>query len=127
MFARVFANLAIRSTNRAYDEKVSVLHELDSLTQQDLRVLKLFQGKTEATVSQLNWQSLGLTGNVNQQLEQLASNLAKLESRGLLLTVFTHTGVVYVPSGFEQWAARWQETRYRVLPLGQALVEALAE
>jgi hypothetical protein len=127
VYARAFANLALRDTERQYDDKLAILHDLDTLTTRDLQVLRLFQSKTEATAEQLDWLSLGLSGDQNGQLEQLASHLGKLESRGLILTVFTHTGVVYTPSGMKDWAARWQETRYRLLPSGKAIIEAITE
>jgi hypothetical protein len=127
LYARTFANLVFRDTKRRYDDKLSILHDLDTLTTKDLQVLRLFQNKTEETAGQLNWQSLGLSGDQNGQLEQLASHLGKLESRGLILTVFTHTGVVVIPTGLNDWAARWQQTRYRLLPSGKAIIEAITE
>jgi hypothetical protein len=127
VYARVFVNLAIRQRELSYEEKVSILHELDTLTTQDLRILRLFDKKLELSVKELDWGSLGLSGDQNQQLAHLASSLAKLESRGLLLTAFTHSGVLTIPNGLEEWSARWVQTRYRLLPLGQAVIEAMAE
>jgi len=51
--------------------------------------------------------------------------LAKLESRGLIITTKMPSGVVFVPDGLDQSIARMSETQYRILPLGQRILSTL--
>lgn len=125
IYADVLANLSIQHCNEPYEDKVSVLHSLDTLNPQDLQVLKLFARKPESAAKDLKWQSLDLHGDDDQKLSELASMLAKLESRGLIVTVRLHSGVIYVPNGLDQSVARLSETQYRILPLGQRLLVVL--
>lgn len=125
LYAHLLARLVLDGGARSYDEKVTLIESLDALTELDLMVLELFKGNPEVTVKNLDLGPLGLSGDVNEQLQQLACCLSKLESRGLILTTFTHTGLVITPDGVEQWLARWSETKYRVLPMGQKVIDAL--
>ena len=125
IYADVLANLLFQQYGEPYDNKITVLHTLDILTSQDLEVLKLFRKKAESVAKDLDWKSLNLPGDNNQQLSELASMLAKLESRGLIVTARLHNGVVYVPNGLDQSIARLSETQYRILPLGQRVLSTL--
>lgn len=124
-YARILARVVADGTERSHDEKVAMIDSLDTLTEADLCALRLFTRKHTASVKELNWRELGLPGDVNDQLWQLACSLARLESRGLILKVSTHGGVVYVPRDFDNDTARWQESGYRLLPLGAALITVL--
>ena len=124
-YARILARVVAYGTERSHDDKVAMIDSLDTLTEADLCVLRLFKGKNAASVKELNWRELGLQGDVNDQLWQLACNLARLESRGLILKVSTHSGVAYVPRDLDNDTARWQETGYRLLPLGTSLIGVL--
>ena len=125
LYAHVLIRIASEENISTYDERVTLLHELETLTLIDLNSLKLFRDRERAKVSDLNWQELNLPGNVNEQLEQLASLLPKLESRGLIITTDIHTGIVYPPPGMDAWAARWIATEYKLLPLGKQLLSVL--
>ncbi len=125
IYAQVLVKLPIEDSLQTYDERATLLHELETLTPLDLNALKLFKDRETVKVSNLNWRELGLSGDDNEQLEQLASLLAKLESRGLILTISMHDDVVYVRQGMAKWAARWIETEYRILPLGKQLLSVL--
>ena len=87
--------------------------------------MRLFKDKPQVTAKALDRGSLGLSGDANDQLQQLACCLSKLESRGLILNTFTHTGAVFFPDGIERWLARWSENQYRILPVGQKVIDVL--
>jgi hypothetical protein len=125
IYADVLANLSFQQYQEPYEDKISVLHSLDALNPKDLDVLKLFRRREESAAKNLDWQSLGLQGDDNQKFAELASMLAKLESRGLIITVRLHDGVVYVPDGLDQSIARLSETKYRILPLGKRILSTL--
>ena len=126
IYADVLANLLLRQHDMPYDNKVAVFHSLDVLTSKDLEVLKLFRGREESAAKNLDWQSISLQGqDDNHKLAELMSMLAKLESRGLIITTRIHSGVVYVADGLDQSIARLSETKYRILPLGQLILLAL--
>ncbi len=125
-YARVLARFLVGGNERGHEEKVALLESLDSLSERDLEVLLLFRGKEEAQIGDIRWRELGLPGDLSNQLWELTCHLAKLESRGLLLKVSQGTGVVYVRDGLTAAAARSQESRYRLLPLGVRLLDVLS-
>jgi hypothetical protein len=125
IYADVLVGLLFRQYECPYEDKVAVIHSLDALNPADLEALKLFRGKEQSAVKELNWQSLNLPGDDNQKLSELVSMLARLESRGLIITTRIHSGVVYVPDKLDPSIARLIETQYRVLPLGQRILSTL--
>jgi len=125
LYAHLLARLVVEGDTRTYDEKLNLIEGLDAINELDLRVLQLFTTTPEIAVGDINLEPLGLSGNRNDQLQQLACFLSKLEARGLVLTTFTHTGLVIIPDGLEQWVAKWAETKYRIMPLGQKVIDAL--
>lgn len=125
IYAGVLANLLLRQRDISYDDKLAVFHSLDVLTSKDMEVLKLFRGKEESAAKDLNWHSISLQGDESHKLAELMSMLAKLESRGLIITTRIRGGVVYVANGLDQSIARLSETKYRTLPLGQQILLAL--
>ena len=125
IYANVLASLSIQQS-APYDDKCAILHSFDTLNPGDLDVLKLFKGTDESAAKDLDWHSLNLEGDDNQQLAELASMLAKLESRGLIVTIKLHTSVlVYPPENLDKSIARLSETQYRILPLGKKLLSTL--
>lgn len=126
LYANVLANVSFEQYQEPYEDKVSVLHSLDALTPHDIAALALFRRRDEAAAKDLDWPSLNLRGaDDNQKLAELASMLAKLESRGLIVTVRLHTGVTYVTGELEPAIARLRETVYRILPMGKRVLSAL--
>jgi hypothetical protein len=125
IYAHVLVGLAITDKVQTYDERTALIHELEVLTPIDLEALRLFKNEDISEVNNLRWQTLELPGDENEQLEQLASILAKLESRGLIITTSMPSGVTYVPNGMTNWAARWISTKYKILPLGKQLLSVI--
>ena len=117
----------VEGDQRAHDDKVAILESMDLLSEADLQVLLLFRGKQDAEIGDLAWRDLGLPGDLNDQLWELSCSLAKLESRGLILKVSTHTGPIHVQAPLSSDATRWEKTKYRVLPLGRSLIGLLFE
>ena len=104
---------------------MQLIESLDALSDLDIRILALFKGKEEIAIGNLRLETLGLDGDANSQTWQVAASLAKLESRGLILRVSTNNGVVYVQGELNKDTARWRETRYRLLPIGQSLIGSI--
>lgn len=125
IYADVLVGLLFRRYEYPYEDKVAVIHSLDVLNPTDLKVLKLFRQREQSTVRELNWQSLNLPGDDNQKLSELVSMLARLESRGLIITTRIDSGAVYVPHGLDPSIARLSEIQYRILPLGQRILSTL--
>lgn len=125
-YAQVLSQMLVGGDERGYDDKVALLESLDNLSEQDLQVLLLFQGKEETQITEIRWRDLGLPGDLSSQLWEFTCHLAKLESRGLILKVSQGAGVVHVPDGVTPEAARSQQSRYRLLPLGVRLIQALS-
>lgn len=125
IYADVLAVLLLKEYKKSYNEKSSIIHALEFLDTTDLEVLKLFKNREETAVRELGWENLGLIGDENQRFAQLVSKLAKLESRGLIVTISLYNGVIHMPRGIEQWIARWRETKFRILPLGKDVLSTL--
>lgn len=126
IYADVLTNLSFQQHEYPYEDKVAVIHSLDALNPADLEVLKLFRGKDQSAVKELDWQSLNLPGDdINQKLSELISMLARLESRGLIITARTGNLAIYPPEGLDKSIALLIETQYRILPLGQRILSTL--
>jgi len=125
LYANVLASVSFEQCDELYENKVSILHSLDTLTPQDVATLKLFEQVDEAAAKDLAWRSLDLEGDDNQKLAELAGILARLESRGLIVTVRLHTGVTYVTGGLDPAVVRLRETVYRVLPMGKRILSVV--
>jgi len=127
IYADVLTNLSFQRHEYPYEDKVAVIHSLDALNPADLEVLKLFRQQDQSAVRELNWRSLNLPGDdINQKFCELISMLARLESRGLIITTkMPGSLVIYPPDGLDQSIARLIETQYRVLPLGQKILSTL--
>ena len=125
IYADVLVNLSFKEYQEPYEDKISVLHSLDALNPKDLDVLKLFRGREESAAKDLNWEDLDLQGDDNQKIAELASMLAKLESRGLIVTAGISNIAVYPPRGVDPAFARLSERKYRVLPLGNRVLSIL--
>ncbi|MCD4831410.1 MAG: hypothetical protein K8R02_06330 [Anaerohalosphaeraceae bacterium] len=125
IYADMLANLLCQQYQEPYDNKIAVLHSVDALNPEDLEVLKLFRPRGESAAKNLNWQNLNLPGDNNKKLAELMSMLAKLESRGLIITIGIYNGVVHVPNGLDKSIARLSERQYRILPLGQKILLTL--
>jgi hypothetical protein len=124
-YARLLARIVVDGDQHKHDENVQLIESLDALSDLDIRILALFKGMEEIAIGDLRLETLGLDGDANSQTWQVAASLAKLESRGLILRVSTNTGVVYVQDGLNKDTARWRETRYRLLPIGQSLIGSI--
>jgi hypothetical protein len=124
-YARLLARIIADGDRHKHAENVQLIESLDALSELDLRILALFKGKEESAIGDLQLETLGLGSDANSQTWQVAASLAKLESRGLILRISTNTGVVYVQSGLNKDTARWRETKYRLLPIGQLLIDAI--
>lgn len=125
IYADVLANLSFQQYQEPYEDKTSVLHSLDALNPKDLEVLKLFRSREESAVKELNWESLNLQGDNNQKITELLSMLAKLESRGLIITARLSDVAIYPIDGLDKSIARLSETQYRILPLGKKILSTL--
>jgi hypothetical protein len=126
-YARLLATFIVKGDASKYSQHVQLIESLDTLSELDLRVLLLFKGKQEQSIGEMNLDSLALEGDVNSQIWQVATSLAKLESRGLLVTASTHSGVINVQEGLNKDTARWRETKYRLLLIGQLLIETILD
>ena len=124
-YARVLARLVAEGDTRSHDEKVDLIEGLDSLSEADLRVLGLFDSNEQGTIRDLDWEAVEQPDEGNDRFWRRASHLAKLESKGLILTVPTRGTVVYKRGTENDDTARWLETKYRLLPLGRLLIEKL--
>jgi len=124
-YAHLLAKLTIAAGESSYEEMAALIDSLDTLSDQDLQVLALFRDRSEMAIKDLRLQELGLAGDRSEKVWQVTCNLTRLESRGLIVSVSRHTGVLLLPEGMDKDAARQQETKYRVLPLGVSLIKRL--
>lgn len=111
-----------------YEEKISLLDALDSLTEEDIRILSQFADGRTKRVEQI-FRGLDLRGsNQDEKLGFLILSLSKLESRGII-------GETSAPGPEEgiggagpmdSWFNRWRAKYYELLPFGRILVSSLS-
>ena len=123
-YACLLAKITVQGRHHSYEDKVSLLESLDTLSELDIQILRLAPGKTAFPLESLLIPETGLSQD-SRGVWQLATSLARLEGKGLVLTISTHTGVIHLRDGFDDTTGRMLEKRYRVLPLGHALIAAL--
>ncbi len=124
-YAQVLARLIAERSERTHEQKVSLLESLDLLSETDLQVLQLFDGREAAQIRDLKWRELGLSEDLNDQLWEMSSSLARLESRGLILKISLPTTAGYVKAPLNVDTATWEMAKYRLLPLGESLIAVL--
>jgi len=125
-FARVLAHAALADEAVTHDAKLALIDSLDSLTEQDLLVLSLFDGGGPMKIGELmRGFHAGPPGPEN--LGALVASLTKLEARGLIgetasgRTVDSHTTF----GSADHWTNRWLRKFYEILPYGRSLVELM--
>lgn len=125
-YARLLARMTISADEHSYDEMVALIESLDAMAEMDLRVLALFKSQSEAAIKDLDLKGLNLPGDISDQVWHLTCNLSRLESRGLIAAVSDRGNMVlYSPQGMDKDAAKQQQVKYRLLPLGASLIKTL--
>jgi len=119
------SSLAAGSTVH-YEDKLNLLDALDSLSEEDIRLLSHFANGRIEHVDHI-FQTANLRGsNQEEKLGFLILSLSKLEARGIIgetsPETFRVVGGVGDPS---VWFNRWRAKYYVLLPFGKLLVSAL--
>ncbi len=127
MFARATVRLLLLEETAPVQEKVALMRELETLTDLDLKVLKVFSdGRAHVLKKeQQTWASLGLGQSQQEQVQSLYGPMCKLEARGLLAGTPLPAGVSFV--GDDGIPLNWSclNRRMWIMPRGRVLLHAL--
>ena len=129
MFAIALLRTLSKGTAQSFDEKVNIIEILDSLTESDLKTLKVFSNGQRTRVNELvsgsafyrNEEALG------QDASPLIVSLSKLESRGLIGETVPLNLAFDYPGDATHWVNRLRRRTYEILPFGKILLESIQE
>lgn len=134
MFPAVIVQLILRSQETTADERAYILEMLDSLTAQDLNVLKQFKtsghsrGDILTNTTQGAWAPMGQKAPFDRKYEELLSpvmiSTAKLEARGIIVPVPNRGAFQFSGSGGE-WYDIYRERSWKLMPIGRKLLEMI--
>lgn len=117
-----------------HDDRLSIIEAIESLTEQDLRFLGMFQHKEKlrgdmiSGTTNAGWSTIGndqaLSQRYEPQLGPAIHSLAKLEGRGLLTpdemnASFSSTG------DSTAWYNQFRQKTWRITPMGKKLLQAI--
>ena len=128
-FADLLLNEITDTPPSGYDDKLSLIEALDTLTDSDLRILSGFGIGGLVPVQQFlpQWLLAGMTGfpSAEEQLGPVVTALAKLESRGIITqTTATYSGTVF-SGDMNHWTNAWRRKTFELTPFGKLLVASL--
>lgn len=118
-FATTAVN-AIKALNSvSYDTKVSVIDTLNTLTETDLNILRLFNTGRTLRVEGMPGGS-GFGEKSLSSLSDLIASLAKLEARGLISQTSPKSTIDVNSSvgDSSHWTNQWRNRDYEILPFG---------
>jgi len=124
-FAHLLVQFLVSDERTSHDSRITLLEALDSLNETDFRALRALPRTTEFIVREVAWRELGYDGDETTQVWQFASNLSRLEGKGLIVVVTAPVGATYHEGTLDNDAARWLNLKCRVLPLGKTLCNLL--
>ena len=129
LFAIVFLRSLLKGSGQHFDEKLSVIEVLDSLTESDLKILGAFSLGRRTQVDEIVPTSSFSRDEegLGQAISPLVVSLSKLESRGLIGETVTLNRAFDYPDEASHWANRWRRKTYEILPFGKTVLESLLE
>ena len=129
-----FLNLILQSPTLPPDERSFLLETLDTLTENDLEVLRKFQehgwsrGDILTSTSGGDWAPVGVRSPVNAKYENLLEpamiSTAKLEARGIILPIPNEHA--FISSGTRgDWYDIYRQRAWKLMPMGRKLLQTL--
>ena len=123
VFARLLANLVTTTETLHHDDKLTFIDALDTLTDQDLQVLKVFAHNRQVRVKEIVKKDLMNEISYDDRLAKLAVSLSKLESRGLIVQTVgpgdqSVMGMIYDELG---WKEKFELKYFELFPHGVML------
>jgi len=135
MFPAVIVRLILQAEETTVDERAYILEMLDSLSTQDLNVLKQFKfghsrGDILTNTTQGAWAPMGQKAPFDRKYEELLSpvmiSTAKLEARGILVAVPNRGAFQFSGNGGE-WYDIYRERSWKLMPIGRKLLEMITD
>ena len=129
LFARLFCGVLALGNSMPTEDKIALIQQLETLTSQDLSVLKLLSDGRGKKLEDVQPAILGWTFTGDEFKEALVSSIAKLESRGLLAGTAGSQGVNYRGGDGDLKPKNWENSlivrTVWLLPLGKKLAGLL--
>ncbi len=135
VYPTFFLNLILQSSTILPDERSFLLETLDSLTEDDLKILRQFhqngwsRGDILTNTSQGEFAPVGVPSPFNDKYEKLLApvmiSTAKLEARGIILSVPNRHGFSFAGTGGE-WYDIYRQRAWKLMPVGRNLLKTLS-
>ena len=106
MFAHLLASSIAAGTTISYDDKLTFITSLDTLTEQDLYVFSKLQPNKSIEVAELVKSKLFDSITPEEALNKLIVSLSKLESRGIISESAKQHGRIFYGGGV---VPKWEE------------------
>ena len=107
IYAHLLSNLVTTSGTLTYDDKITFIDNLETLTDQDLTILSQFESDQQVRVSDFIKKPILKDIPENERMSKLADSLSKLESRGLLSEAIGHADQGVMARTYDSLG--WQE------------------
>ena len=117
-FAHLLANSIAAGPRLGYDDKLTFVETLDTLTDQDISVLSVFEPDQKPDVRAIENSDALAHFPSEERLGKLVVSLAKLQSRGLISETIIDSGHGEWTSGATGWVETWREKHFELLPQG---------
>lgn len=125
-FATLLANCMVLNKSISCDDKINAIETLDTLTEQDIKILALLPPSGSIFVDDLMKYNLFPDDNDLQRSSKFVVSLSKLESRGLI-SESTKKSSSYAGSGTgSYWINRWRQKHIELLPYGSIFIKMIA-
>ena len=129
-YARLFSRYLSSNGGIRFENQVSVIEALDSLTDQDLSVLFYFRTGTVHRIDSIEQELRNsIEGRDLVVLGAVGQSVSKLEARGILAeTSMEGTSNIFVGSGpMDAWYNRWRQKRYELIPFGREFLDSIMD
>ena len=124
IYAHLLSNLVTTSGTLTYDDKITFIDNLETLTDQDLTILSLFESDQQIRVSDVINKPTLKDILENERLSRLAVSLSKLESRGLISEAIgpADQGVMAKIYDSFGWQEKFKDKYFELLPHGVTFI-----
>lgn len=125
IYAHLLSNLVTTSGTLTYDDKITFIDNLETLTDQDLTILSQFESDQQVRVSDFIKKPILKDIPENERMSKLAVSLSKLESRGLISEAIGHADQGVMARTYDSlgWQEKFKDKYFELLPHGATFIQ----
>lgn len=125
IYAHLLSNLVTTSGTLTYDDKITFIDNLETLTDQDLTILSQFEPDQQVRVTDFIKKPILKDIPENERMSKLAVSFSKLESRGLISEAIGHADQGVMARTYDSlgWQEKFKDKYFELLPHGIAFID----